>query len=1030
MPRRTSNSSNSSGSCSARNSPSDSTDTIAAPTADHPTTTAPFLRSPSVRPLGIDTVALTVQDPPREQDNGAPFFVSLDANNIDNKDAPFPNTPHSRPPSFSQYPRGDPGTTTATEPRPFSDFNVFAPGTSTSPKFRPIQVTVAPLSSESAHAQAEPLYHTTTLPPPPLAHTLSHAHSTNTHHRGQNGQAFQPYPSSVDPRAAQERDYYGRTITSSAGHTGGPSLGGAAAGTNIQSSRRSKRHHGDGGNRIRTSQHSARTQISGSSTAVGSRNSERLLSSSSSSTNSISSSHLSRAQHGSNSPSRKAVTQSRPSAKGPPAVPEPPATAPVSRKRFSLFRLPFATPNPVNEKAVGISSLAEPRPSVSWDSNVRQEDGQPTRPKRKTGVPGLNGEEPETNPFNFIDIMLDMPYSPTWREVWTKMGKALTILTLSYFTLMALYFGASFQSPSRLENMSVAVVDMDHSMIGNEFLNFTQKDNLLPGQINWSVQSYNNLSGVIADVENGNFWGAVVVRANASSQLMKALSVPLKDYDPRQAFYFIYDGGRDPLVVKPYIVASMYTQFLQFTAGFNPGWVSFVLNVVDSNNVTVKSLLDAPQVLGMPVAFEEMDLHPTTATIITSATSVAYIWIFLVAGGSTYLVAHIVQPVTRTASVRKTMVLLLGPLLVFLSSLSMAYSLLLLIFGVPFYSGAQFMSLFAGMLLLQSAVASLVLFLIFLIPVTVIPSITISFVVMNVIAVFNPVELMPGFYRWVYAMPFLNAVQIARYTLMGSYNRLNYNIPILFAWIIVPLTLLPFAIARQKRLRMEVMEAEEEHRRQQMNQQRRRYQQQQHRHHLYSHDPTYEDDEDYYYNEKAVDESGKRGERSQESERPRGGTSRHPAYASNHHPYQHQSHRSQRLESSDEDEDLSQDDDADDNIDNGFYGNGGDEERMAGDIYGSGMEDDDSEHRLQLEIEAVAQRIRPLHSRTLSGGPIPSAPPESQIFRRAPAQDRAHLDQPSYLEMPRLNRHPYAAELVAASQAASVDRTSTPNEVK
>jgi len=453
MPRRT-NSSNSG--CSTRSSSCNNSTNTATPAADQPTSTTPSPRALHVRPLGIDTVALTVQDPPREQDNGAPFFIPLDANN-DNKDQPYQNTPRSRPPSFSPYPGGgDPTAATPTaidhvktaasggDPQPFSDFfNVLVPGTLTSPKFRPIQATVAPLSSsEGAHAQAEPLYHTAAVPP--LAPTLSHAHNTNTttHHLRQNGQAFQPYPFSVDPRA-QDRNCYGHTISSSAGHTG-PSLGGAAAGTNIRSPGRSKRHTNGDGNRIRTSQHSARTQISGSTTAVRSRNSERLLSSSSSSSsaNSISSSHLSRQQKD-NGPSRKATSKKRPAARGPPAVPEPLATAPVSRKRFSLFRRPFATQAPVDEKAAGKSRLAEPRLSVSWESGVWQDDGRPTRPKRKTGVPGLNGEEPETNPFNFIDIMLDMSYRPSWREVWTKMGKAVTLLTFSYFCLMALYFGAS-----------------------------------------------------------------------------------------------------------------------------------------------------------------------------------------------------------------------------------------------------------------------------------------------------------------------------------------------------------------------------------------------------------------------------------------------------------------------------------------------------------------------------------------------------------------------------------------------------------
>ncbi|KAF8930886.1 hypothetical protein BGZ58_007957 [Dissophora ornata] len=434
--------------------------------------------------------------------------------------------------------------------------------------------------------------------------------------------------------------------------------------------------------------------------------------------------------------------------------------------------------------------------------------------QRKSGVPGRNGEEPETDMFNFVNIMMDMPDEPTWRQVLVKMAKVLAVMTISYLALMSLYFAAEFQSDAHMENFNVMVVDLDQGMIGFNFLNFTKQTNEEPGQLNWSIQDaklYPNTSIIQDQIINGYFWGAVVIQPNASSNLYKSFVDKTVDYDPNKAFAFIYDGGRDPLVVKPYIVANMYTQFLFFTKYFNPAWIKFLLQISQQNNVNVTALQVAPQVLGTPVAFEEFDLHPSTASIITSATTVAYIWIFLIAGGSTYLVAHLVQPKTRNASVLKTMAILLIPLLMFLITLSMAYSVLLLAFGVPFPSGgSQFMSLFAGMLLLQCAVASMVLFLIYLIPVVFIPSFTITFVVMNVIAVFNPVELMPKFYRWVYAMPFLNAVQISRFVLMGSYNRLKYNIPILAAWVLIPVVLLPFAISRQKRLAKEVQIEEEE----------------------------------------------------------------------------------------------------------------------------------------------------------------------------------------------------------------------------
>lgn len=594
--------------------------------------------------------------------------------------------------------------------------------------------------------------------------------------------------------------------------------------------------------------------------------------------------------------------------------------------------------------------------------------GRGGRQFRKSGYPGREGEEPETDLFNFVDVILNMPDAPSLKFIAAKMAKVLFVMTITYFALMAMYFAAEFQSEDRLKNFDVLVVDLDKSMIANSFINFTQRDSALPKQINWSIQSgYRDVQGVINDVENGNYWGAVVVMPNASTALNKAVSGPDPNYDPSKAFLFIYDSGRNPLVVKPYIVASMYTQFLQFTTNFNPSWIYFVLNFADSANTTLTPLAKAPQVLGMPVAFDELDLHPPTASIITSATSVAYIWIFLVAGGSTYFVANIVQPVARNASVQKTMLLLVGPLIVFLSSLSMAYTVLLYIFGVPFESAGQFFTLFLGMLLVQGAVASLVLFLIFMIPVVFIPPITVTFVVMNVIAVFNPVELMPTFYRWIYAMPFLNGVQISRYILMGSYNRLSYNLPILFAWILVPITFLPFAIARQKRLLMDAIALDMRHRHSNR--------------HTAAH---YSDSVDHYYHDGQEHhqdevgdiydvEPGKHGRQNTEAHRPRSTRSRHRDAVSDH-----------------EISDITDDDRDKDDISESESASSSEGEE--------GGRNKEGFHSSRNTVRLMG----PLNPRPLGNGPSPSAPPESQVFdtpyhlteAQVVGQDRSVIEMP------------------------------------
>ncbi|KAF9113282.1 hypothetical protein BGX27_001874 [Mortierella sp. AM989] len=861
---------------------------------------------------------------------------------------------------------------------------------SSSPVFRPIQPSVAPPAD--SYVPRAPLYHTA------FAHIPeSSFNSSNAPSRDETvSSSSRPMPSDLEMQ------------TRSTQH-GASNRGGAASGTNIQpsfTSSTSSRHRqrGDMGSNARREQNSdksgSRRRMSDSTVAVAWESGRTGSPSSSISGNKSFGSRSTRST--TRDPARNSSSREQHS-------PEL-APLPASRKRFSLVRRNLASLDNSDKKRHAADRRGH---SVSWAAHHDNDLGTTISHRhprygmslkvpysggfegeygpRKTGIPGRNGEEPETNLFNFVNIMVIMPENPKIRHVVSKLLKILAVMTLSYFLLMALYFAAEYQSTSHIQNFSILVVDLDHSMIGSQFLNFTQQNNALPGQVNWSIQSkYKDLNAVIEDIENGNYWGAMVVRANASSMLNRALSIPLPDYDPTKAFLFIYDGGRDPLAVKPYVVASMYTQFLGFTKFFNPAWITLVLNFADNNATMLTPLATAPQVLGTPIAFEELDIHPPTATIITSATSVAYIWIFLIAGGSTYLVAHVVQPIVRFASVKHTMLLLLVPLLGFLCSLSMTYTVLLRIFGVPFNSASQFMSLFMGMVLLQAAVASLVLFLIFLIPVTFIPMITITFVVMNVIAVFNPVELMPGFYRWVYAMPFLNAVQMARYVLMGSYNRMSYNVPILFAWIVIPITLLPFAITRQKRLMAEIMEIEEFERRQ-------RHQKGYDFDKESSHRQYMEERDDEIAVKYVGDKAKKRGKRSKEVESRRSTRSRNyrDGDPSENNQYsqsgdddpktdlKHHRHDHRRISESD-----------DDNRDNNS------------DYLDT---DDDGGHRAAAN---TARLIQPLNPRTISSGAIPSAPPESQVFDT--------LNR-SYIEMPKLNRHPYASELA---------RSQTPDEVK
>lgn len=98
-------------------------------------------------------------------------------------------------------------------------------------------------------------------------------------------------------------------------------------------------------------------------------------------------------------------------------------------------------------RASSIHSQQKPQQSRRASQQYRQQYYQQRQArKQKTGYPGRNGEEPETDPFQFLNIMMDMPRNPSWRQVFTKLCTALAILTTSYFALMALYFSAEVQT--------------------------------------------------------------------------------------------------------------------------------------------------------------------------------------------------------------------------------------------------------------------------------------------------------------------------------------------------------------------------------------------------------------------------------------------------------------------------------------------------------------------------------------------------------------------------------------------------------
>lgn len=157
---------------------------------------------------------------------------------------------------------------------------------------------------------------------------------------------------------------------------------------------------------------------------------------------------------------------------------EPPS---MSRNPFSLFRRA-----PVSQEATHKNRHPGDNHHVSWKggntshSTTRRGEwssadkeqyarnkmmakvpngGRGGRQYRKSGYPGRNGEEPETDLFNFVDVIVNMPDTPSLKFIAAKMAKVLFVMTITYFALMAMYFAAE------VKQMQHIIIHKDQAIV-------------------------------------------------------------------------------------------------------------------------------------------------------------------------------------------------------------------------------------------------------------------------------------------------------------------------------------------------------------------------------------------------------------------------------------------------------------------------------------------------------------------------------------------------------------------------------------
>ncbi|KAF1929880.1 uncharacterized protein M421DRAFT_131915 [Didymella exigua CBS 183.55] len=388
--------------------------------------------------------------------------------------------------------------------------------------------------------------------------------------------------------------------------------------------------------------------------------------------------------------------------------------------------------------------------------------------------------------------------------------------------LLCLFWGALFRQTDNVKHLRILVVDFDGQIapytdvtpfvgpfVTRAIHNMTAAGGSMPTYTLISPEDFDNDPLKVREaVYDMHVWAAVVINANATALLDSAIRQGNASYDPAGACQVIYSTARDQTVASSDIVPSLTTLQKRVVSTFGASWILHLQD--DLPNLRIN---DAPHALSPGIEFTTYDLRPFGPPIATPAVSIGLIYLIIISFFSFtfFLPIHM-----KYLSPKGHPPLLFHHLIAwrYIATvmsyffLSLVYSFVSLAFLMPMsnqpashvwpannanaYRHGTFvvywMGNWVGMIAFGLASENMAMLL--GTPWTALW--LIFWVISNVATGFYALDLAPGFYKWGYAWPMHNIVELTRSTLFDlQQSHVGRNFGVLFAWVAIDTLLFP-----------------------------------------------------------------------------------------------------------------------------------------------------------------------------------------------------------------------------------------------
>ncbi len=333
------------------------------------------------------------------------------------------------------------------------------------------------------------------------------------------------------------------------------------------------------------------------------------------------------------------------------------------------------------------------------------------------------------------------------------------------------------------------VTNFDNGTAGDYFIEAFHETPSGNQTLNWIFQNPSDISSSIVDqIEDGRAWASVYMNAGTTDSLNQVLQSILNgntsniSYLPSSATTIVYDQGRNFNTVNGYVLPPIRAAIAVASADYSAYLQS---QVIEQSNATLSNIIASILIANVtysPIGSTDMDIHPATPYAAFLATSLGYLFLWLIMTSLVGMAVRITQPLAGKVRIIDIVFIRIFNTIFNGLIISLIYSLCVLWFAsftrpVPFIRFWLFNWLVAitftviiGLFVINLgalAQAALTLFLI----------LNLSASTTNL-----AIELQNRFYRIGYGLPLFHCFSGGRHLLFGSHTKLNVDIAVLFAF--------------------------------------------------------------------------------------------------------------------------------------------------------------------------------------------------------------------------------------------------------